>query len=238
MLRYYRLKGRVVRALLARRGATLVRMAGPQGARDLALVRETRRLAPLLVQDATAFQILAGVRAARPLGHAMAEAGVLGGGTARLICEAKGDSPLYLFDVFETLRQPGGAGDGGRAEEVRTHFGTVYSKQAEVEKLLGAYTRVHLRPGVFPDSARGLEDERFSFVHIDLDLEPSTRDALEFFHPRLVPGGIIVGDDYQDAGVRRAFDGYLSGRSDTVLVLPWGQVVVVSRSTTPDRAVS
>jgi O-methyltransferase len=226
MIHYFGFKGRLLRALLARRGATLVHMTDPEARGDLALIRETRELAPLLVQEAAAFQILACVRAARRLGGTMAEAGVFHGGTARLICEAKGSAPLRLFDVFETLQSPSGA-DGGRAAELRRHFGGTHGGRAAVERLLAPYPGVHLHPGVFPDSAAGLEDERFSFVHVDLDLAPSTRDAVEFFHPRLLPGGILVGDDYNDPGVRGVFQAYFAGRPDTLIGLPWGQVVVV-----------
>jgi hypothetical protein len=42
-----------------------------------------------------------------------------------------------------------------------------------------------------------------------------------------VEGGILIGDDYQDALVRREFDGFFAGRPDTVVGLPWGQVMVV-----------
>jgi predicted O-methyltransferase YrrM len=228
MLRYFSFKGRLARAWLARRGAAIVHMVGPQARGDLALIRETHTLVPLLVQDAAAFQILACVRAARRLGGAMAEAGVFAGGTARLIAEAKGDTPLHLFDVFETLQTASGTTDQTeRANELRRHFGALHTARADVERLLAPYSGIHVHAGTFPDSARGLEAERFSFVHIDLDLEPSTRDALEFFHPRLLPGGVILGDDYQGPEVRRAFDAYFLGRPDTLIATQWGQVMVV-----------
>jgi hypothetical protein len=220
--------GRLLRALLARRTATVVQMSGARGRADLALLRETRGLAPLLVQDAAAFQLLAAVRAGAGLGGAMAEAGVFAGGTARLICEAKGALPLHLFDVFEGL-QPGApdAPAGRDAAAVVRHFGSVHAPQAAVRRLLAGYPGVHFHPGVFPATARGLEDLRFGFVHLDLDLEGSTRDALGFFHPRLLPGALLIVDDYDDPGVRRAADGYLEGRGDTALALPWGQLLVV-----------
>jgi O-methyltransferase len=231
MLHYVTLKGRLVRRMLARRGAALVNMVGQRAHDDLALIRDTHSLAPLLVQDAAAFQILACARASRRLGGTMAEAGVFAGGTARLICEAKGDVPLRLFDVFETLQQETErAGSSDRSDDVRRHFGAVHTPRAAVERLLAPYAGVHLHAGLFPDSARGLEHERFSFVHVDLDLERSTGDALEFFHPRLLPGGVLLGDDYHDPGVRRAFDGYFAGRPDTVIALQWGQVMIVKAS--------
>lgn len=221
-------KGRLLRAVLARHGATIVSVAGSEARRDLAIVQETRRLLPLLVGDGAALEILAYARAARRLRGTMAEAGVFAGGTARLICEVKEDVPLHLFDVFETLQTPPDQPPRGeRAAELRGHFKALHTPRAEVERRLASYPAVHLHPGIFPDTVEGLERERFSFVHIDLDLEPSTRDALSFFCPRMLPGGVIIGDDYHDPGVRRAFDRYFTGRSDTVVPLPWGQVVVV-----------
>lgn len=231
MLDDYSFKGRLLRALLGRRGAAVVHMGDEAGRRDLALVRETHGLAPLLVQDASALQILACARACRGLGGAMAEAGVFAGASARLICEAKGDAPLHLFDVFETLQAPQAAtAESEHAAAVRRHFRTAHGTRAAVERLLAPYPGVQVHAGVFPDTAKGLEDERFSFVHLDLDLAPSTRDALEFFHPRLLPGGIIVADDFNDPGVRGTFDAYFAGRADTIVALPWGQGIAVKHA--------
>lgn len=227
-LGYFSAPGRLLRALLARRGVALVNLAGRDGRRELDIVRETRRRVPLLIGDAAALQLLGCVRAARRLGGEMAEAGVLRGGSARLICEAKGDVPLHLFDVFETLRTPADPAASGRETEIRAHFRNTHGRRAEVEQLLAPYAGVRLHPGIFPESARGLEHLRLGFVHLDLDLAPSTRDALIFFHPRMVPGGIMLGDDYQDPGVRGAFVAYFAGRPDTLVELPWGQVMVVA----------
>jgi hypothetical protein len=228
MYRHLSWKGRLLRSMLARRGAGVVQMIGAAARGDLALVHDTERRVPLLVQEAAALQILACVRACAHLGGSMAEAGVFAGGTARLICEAKGSSPLRLFDVFETLQGPPDPTKASqRANELRGHFRFVHASRAGVERLLAPYPGVHLHPGVFPETAAGLEGERFSFVHLDLDLEPSTRDALRFFHPRLLPGGILVGDDYDAPGVRRAFDEHFDGRADVRIELPWSQVVVV-----------
>ena len=153
----------------------------------------------------------------------MAEAGVFKGGSARLICEDKGDATLHLFDVFETLQ----ASSGVEGEDVRRHFGPVHGRLAEVRQLLAPYAGVHFHAGLFPETSRGLEQLRFSFVHLDLDLPGPTTAALEFFHPRLVAGGILVGDDYGDAGVRGCFEAYFARQPDTVIELPWSQVMVV-----------
>jgi O-methyltransferase len=196
-----------------------------QGASDLALVRQTRALAPLLTRDAAALTILAWARSARRLGGDFAEAGVFMGGSARLICAAKGQAPLHLFDVFDTLRGDIALGPGEQA--VRDYFDEVYAPLGQVRDLLSPYPEVHFHPGLFPRSAEAVADRRFAFVHLDLDRAQGTADALAFFHPRLVPGGVLIGDDYDLAPVRETFTAYFVGRSDALAVLPWGQVVVV-----------
>ena len=218
--------GWLLRAFLASRG-TIQAPLGPDWRRDLAAIRKTRSLVPLLMNDAAALQILLCARAARPLGGAMAEAGVLMGGSARLICEAKGDVPLHLFDIFATLQVS--PGSSAEQEEVRRHFGAIHGQQGPVEQLLAPYPSVHFHPGFFPDSTVDVQHTRFCFVHLDLDLPPSTLAGLKFFQPRLLAGGILLGDDYNDRGVRETFESFFADRRDTMIALPWGQVMIVKQ---------
>ena len=228
MAEKFTLPGRLLRGLLAHRGATVAHLRGPQARRDLAIVRETRRLTKLLVDDAAAFELLAYARAARRLGGAMAELGVFAGGTARLICEAKGEAPLHLFDVFETLQTSRSAPAGeDRSAELRARFGAWHTPRAEVDRLLAPYAGVQIHAGTFPETTRGLEHERFAFVHLDADLESSTRAGLRFFYPRMLVGGVIIGDDYNHPEVRRAFDEFFAPLPGAVVALPWSQAVAI-----------
>jgi hypothetical protein len=196
-----------------------------QGRDDLALIRATREQVPMLMRDPAALTILTWVRSAIRLGGDLAEAGVFQGGSARLICAAKGDAPLHLFDVFDTLQ---GAAPLDAAElAVRDYFDAVYAPLKQVQTLLAPWPEVYFHPGLFPRSAESVADRRFSFVHLDLDLADGTASALDFFYPRLLPGGVIIGDDYGLAPIRETFAAYLAGRSHACAVMPWGQVVVV-----------
>ncbi len=186
------------------------------------------------MNDAAALHIQTCVAAMRGRGGAMAEAGVFHGASARLICAAKGEAVLHLFDVFETLQSPPNGQPGAAETEVRAHFKTVHGRQAQVEALLAPYAGVRLYPGLFPASAVGLPaDARFAFVHLDLDLPLSTEAALAFFHPRLIPGAILIGDDHTDPLVRQVFAAFFAGRADTVIPLPWGQVMVIRQGDPP-----
>lgn len=219
--------GRVLRAIAARRGS-IVAPLSRDWQHERRIIAETRSKTQLLLTDPAALHILICVRAARRLPGAMAEAGVFKGGSARLICENKGDARLHLFDVFETLQN----GDVAAGVEVQRHFGAVHGSRRDVERLLAPYRGVSFHPGLFPASTAGLEELHYSFVHVDLDLPGPTRSALDYFVPRLAPGGLLIGDDYSDPDVRACFDLYFAGRGDTVIELPWSQVMIVRQGRT------
>jgi hypothetical protein len=220
------LAGRLLRAIVGRRGC-LVAPLSPGWQREREIIAQTRSLTQLLLTDPAALQILVCARAARTLPGAMAEAGVFKGGSARLICEEKGEAPLHLFDVFELLQE--GAVPG--SEEVGRHFGRTHGTLQHVKELLAPYPNVHFHPGLFPETTHELGDElRFSFVHLDLDLPGPTLAALEYFHPRMLAGGILIGDDYTDMQVRACFESYFGDRPDTLIELPWAQVMVVRQA--------
>lgn len=219
-------RGNLLRRALATRDLAVTGLSGAAAHQDFELVRRVREQVPLLVQDTSALVLLACARAAASLGGSMAEAGVYRGGTARLICEVKGSAKLHLFDVFDSLHTNAPAPGSHAAEEIRDYFGSFRASSSEVSKLFARDRDVHLHPGVFPGSASALDDERYSFVHLDLDLERGTFDALEYFYPRLLPGGFLIGDDYTMVGIRRAFDRYFEKLPGRVIGLPWAQALV------------
>lgn len=223
------LRSRLLRSLLARRGIAAVNMGGPDAAADLALVRDVRGRTPLLLGDVPALQLLACVRATSNIPGALAEAGVFAGGSARLFCEAKGERTLHLFDVFETLQAETSTGTP-EASAVSSHFRSLHAREADVRRTLAGYPNVRFHAGVFPQTAAAVADERFSFVHLDLDLEGGTLAALEFFYPRLAPGALLVADDFSTPPVQAAFHAYFRSRTATIISLPWAQGVVLSAS--------
>jgi hypothetical protein len=165
-------------------------------------------------------------RQAIALEGACAEVGVFRGGSARMICAAKGRRPLHLFDTFSGMPETNPLVD--------THHrrGDFAATSAEgVRRYLEAFENVHLHPGFFPDSAQGTlpDDQRFCFVHLDVDIYESTLAALQFFYPRLVPGGAIISHDYRSLstpGVRKAFDEFFAHDSSRVIPLWDSQALV------------
>jgi len=157
----------------------------------------------------------------------LAEAGVYRGGSAKLLCRVKGDTPLYLFDTFEGLLRGTLNVDPG--------FGTSQFNETSFEEVaayLKIFNNVHIYKGLFPASASGQDPERQSYrlVHLDLDLYQSTFDALSFFYPRMVKGGIIVSHDYNHrlgVGVRKAFEEFFADKIEPIIPLWETQCAIV-----------
>lgn len=159
-----------------------------------------------------------------------AECGVFKGGTARmtarLLKESGVEKKLHLFDSFEGMPE---SSDYHRDAHAPGDFGD--TSLGAVQKVIDPYLDVcEFHPGFLPGTFAGLGDLSFAFVYLDLDIYPSTRDALAFFYDRLVPGGIIVGDDYGFSNyryaARAAFDEFFVSRPEMVLSLVSGQCVV------------
>jgi len=76
---------------------------------------------------------------------------------------------------------------------------------------------VQLHKGFFEHSLQECSKLSFSFVHLDCDAYDAYSQCLEFFYPRLLPGGIILLDEYNDPpwpGCNKAVDEYLSSRPE------------------------
>jgi O-methyltransferase len=83
-----------------------------------------------------------------------------------------------------------------------------------------------------PEALADVAGERFAFVLLDLDLLEPTRASLEFFYPRLEPGGYLIVHDYNNPesgwACRRAFDEFLIDKPERVLELgdTWGSAMI------------
>jgi hypothetical protein len=158
----------------------------------------------------------------------LAEIGVYRGGSARLIALLKDHKPLHLFDTF--------AGMPAVRPDVDQHQAGDFADTSleAVKRYLSGCSDIVFHPGLFPDSARelGRTPTRFCFVHLDVDIYESTKAGLEFFYPRLVPGGVIISHDYRSLkcpGVKRAFDEFFSGKPEPVIELWKTQCLVVKQ---------
>ena len=157
---------------------------------------------------AEAYQIMSVVDAVKKIPGEMAELGVATGASALMISTLAPERTLHLFDTFEGLPEPG-AVDGKKFKAGQ------YGYPLETVRQCLAGRNVQFHKGLFPGTAAGLEDRKFAFVHLDVDLYEGTRAGLEWFYPRLNRGGILISHDFDTApGVNRAFEEFFSDKPE------------------------
>jgi hypothetical protein len=205
---------RAINWLLAQRNMTAVPAAeNTYRTEDYRLIQRVISETDMLLLRDEAYQVLSCARATDKIEGEIAEVGVYRGGSARLICEVRGARTLYLFDTFEGL-------------PVTNHLDSLfgagqYAASFEaVQTYLSKFPNIHIYKGLFPATSDPVADKRFSFVHLDVDLYQPTRDALDFFYPRLNAGGMFLIHDYLWAeGVRRAVQEFFAARMEPILEL-------------------
>lgn len=178
-----------------------------------------------LVPEERCFVLFQLARALKDAAGDIAEVGVFKGGTAFLTATAAPRKVLHLFDTFEGMPEVDAAIDGHRAGDFAD------ARFDDVRSFLAPFgERIAFHKGYFPETAVGLEERRFALVYVDVDIYQSVKDALEFFYPRLVPGGVMVFDDFDSPkcqGVRKAIDAFLADKPERPVVSAFYQAMII-----------
>ncbi len=156
----------------------------------------------------------------------VAQVGIYKGGTARMVASTftHTTKKIYLFDTFEGL-PPRTDADGITRKELdsASEFSDVNFES--VQEYFSTIPNTVFKKGYFPHTAKGMEDEKFCFVYLDVDLYQSIRDGLDFFFPRMTQGGVIMVDDYGTKlwpGVAKAVDEFCAEHNMLpVKTAPW-----------------
>ena len=201
----------------------LLRGAPDAKKRDaLCLTRRIKSETKLLLADIEACQLSALADATAKIGGDIAEVGTYHGGSAKIICEVKGDRPLHLFDTFKGIPE---------VEEIDAREFVVGQYAASLETVtnyLNDYPNVYFYKGNFPLTAKPVEGKTFSLVHLDVDTYKSTLSCLEFFYPRMSKGGIILSHDYLSVlGVTKAFDEFFEEKLEPIISLTGRQCLIM-----------
>lgn len=119
---------------------------------------------------------------------AAAELGVYRGFFARCINQLLPERKIYLFDSFEGFAEEACATDSFQASHANTTIEKVLAILPYPEKVI-------LKPGFFPESLGGLE-EQFCLVSLDVDFYQTTLEGLRYFWPRIAEGGYLLLHDW------------------------------------------
>lgn len=150
-------------------------------------------------------------RSVDPGPGAVVECGVWRGGMIAAMAEVLGPArPYYLFDSFAGLpdADPGldGAWAVDRLANAATHpHGRLVAAATDAEAAMqraGARTYALVK-GWFADTLPTFVPAApIAVLRLDADLYRSTRECLEALYPHVMPGGLILIDDYYAPGLR------------------------------------
>ena len=88
--------------------------------------------------------------------------------------------------------------------------------------------------GSIPDTLARVETREVAYLHVDLNCTRPEVAAMEFFWDRLVPGALVLFDDYAYEGYqlsKNGTDDFAAGKRVKVLSLPTGQGLLVKPMT-------
>ena len=159
----------------------------------------------------------------------IAELGVYRGNTASVLASFARtlDRTAFFLDTFEGFD----ASDlSGVDSNERKKF--VDTSLEAVRAFVGDESSQYIK-GHFPGTTKQLPaDAVYCLVHIDCDLYAPITSGLEYFYPRMAPGGFLVVHDYSSlswAGSERAVDEFFADKAEPVVALPDGGGSVVIR---------
>lgn len=171
-------------------------------------------------------------KSTRHLAGDTAECGVLHGGGSFLIMRATASDNRthHIFDSFQGLSSPGSLDQVTQDRTSQWEEGDLHVNEDIVTQNLSGFGNFMTYRGWIPSRFDELSERRFSFVHIDVDLYQPTYDSLAFFYDRMVPGGIMVCDDYgfeTCPGAHKAYNDFMADKPEEIIHLTGGQGVII-----------
>lgn len=161
------------------------------------------------------------------------ECGVFEGFSSEVICKYLGFQDLprryFLYDTFSGLPEQ------TSTEDERNKWPSYKKIDGEalyrrVCEKFSMYGNVRVVRGIVPDSFREAAPEKIAFLHIDMNSERAEMLALEHLFDKVVPGGMIVLDDFgwtSHVNQTKAELAFMRERGHPILELPTGQGLVL-----------
>jgi O-methyltransferase len=161
------------------------------------------------------------------------ECGVNTGGLARAVVDyvnfQNENRTFYLLDTFNGLVE-NYLSDTEKARGINRN-NMPYTETYEYTKgVFSDFSNVKLIRGPVPDTLEQVKAEKVAYLSIDMNSKLPEIAAAEYFWDKLVPGAIVVLDDYGFAShieQKLAFDEFAIKRGTIVLSLPTGQGVII-----------
>jgi O-methyltransferase len=138
------------------------------------------------------------------------------------------DKVFYLMDTFAGLDESL-VTDAEKKAGITSYIGAYKDVYEQVKETFAPHQNVQLIRGRIPDTLSLCKAERVCFLSIDMNCVAPEIAAAEYFWEKIVPGGVIVLDDYgfpAHIHQKLAFDAFAATRGVNILALPTGQGII------------
>lgn len=140
------------------------------------------------------------------------------------------DKSLYLYDTYQGIPEEMNSENRSNAVYEKDIANDPDAILKIVQKRFATLPNVEIVQGMVPDSFAQACPEKIALLHLDMNSTASEIAALDALFDRVVPGGMIVFDDYGWTGYsaqRHAENAWMAERGHTILELPTGQGLVI-----------
>jgi O-methyltransferase len=157
------------------------------------------------------------------------ECGVYKGGLTRAGIEYIGfekmtDKKWYLLDTFEGF-------PADQEDSVNPSPGLYADDPLEsVKKTFGSFDNVVIIKGRVPETLNQVPSTKIAYLSIDMNAATPEIAAGDFFWDKLVPGGLMLLDDYgflDHLNQKQAWDAWAKRKNVSILTIPTGQGLVI-----------
>lgn len=125
-------------------------------------------------------------------GGYIAEFGIFRGGSLEILAKYNPGIDIIAVDSFE------GVPEGNQHDYHQQGDFSEVNARSIIGFFNMVYPAVRIVKGFVPKVFEYFDEHtRFSFSHVDLDMNESVRHACDFIFPRTLTGGIILFDDYK-----------------------------------------
>lgn len=147
---------------------------------------------------------------------------------------------FYLLDTFQgiDLRYvlDGEIRHAVDMNETMLESGFYVQGVESVEANFSQWKNIRIIEGSIPETLNQVETKSVAYLHLDMNCAPPEITALNFFWDRLLPGAIVLIDDYGFGGheaQKHAMNAFAKEKDVMIAALPTGQGLLIKP---PERA--
>ena len=136
------------------------------------------------------------------------------------------EKTFYLLDTFAGLAPDQSSPEELKKGEAMTAKGYYCDGVDPIKRNFAQWHNVRIVQGTVPQTLDQVDTPKVAYLHLDMNAAKPEAAAIDFFWKRLVPGAVVLMDDYAYRGyesLKHALDQFASQNGLLIASLPTGQ---------------